>query len=802
MAITNPGPGSPDPQPPPGADAFDVPSANWRLIGQMLEAGRRDASAAGSGSSGIGAFLQHPINTLLTWLAYVVAWLLSKLLCVVAFVMRLITSVDDAAAPGLDAVVRASLEHVFQLPVGGTSPRKVAGALNTEDTGRKLGADIIASLTSGVGASSQLQPGSTAAENFLAKLAHIGIEGWVEGFIGEAVSLGQFKAIMELTPIMADVLGLGRLSRRVLAPPLKILVEDPYTWKLNLAYRPTLLAHDQAIREYLRGAAGWDRAKLDDTLGRQGFNAAAIDALINLNTKRLADSDVDYLVARGHWSQAQGVQAYRDVGYDEATANILLALAIDKRLDAHNQELLNAQIDAFMNGEIDAGALHDAFTQSTMPDGEKAVAEAVAVMKRQLNVTHLSLAQVETLIKAHIMSVDDLRVWMTRANYPEEEQTLLELWLFGTIESADQAAAAKLKKQKDAAAAAIAKQQAAEQKAAAAAAKAAVAGVSLANFQQLVKSGLRTFDDYRAFLSALGLKSPAIQDLLDLLHQQITAQQTLEQKHSDLQAAAAVKHLPLSQTEAAVVAGVLSIGELQKFMAASGYAADDINIVTAFVQAKIDAAKSSADARRKAAAALAARGLSLADLERAVKLGVLSMDEYQATLTAVGFAADAIAILTASLQAELTSIQKTTAAAGDVSAALAAKGISLAQEQLLVKNGLATLDQYQAFLTGQGYAADDAAALRSLLDLQLQQLKAAAAAHQLATEKAAAKSISLAKEEEAVIAGIRTMDDYQALLVDLGFNDLDQATLVALLQSRVAAAIAKAAASSPTTPAP
>jgi hypothetical protein len=799
MAITNPGPGSPDPQPPPGADAFDVPSANWRLIGQMLEAGRRDASAAGSGSSGIGAFLQHPINTLLTWLAYVVAWLLSKLLCVVAFVMRLITSVDDAAAPGLDAVVRASLEHVFQLPVGGTSPRKVAGALNTADTGRKLGADIIASLTSGVGGGSTLQPGSTAAENFLAKLAHIGIEGWVEGFIGEAVSLGQFKAIMELTPIMADVLGLGRLSRRVLAPPLKILVEDPYTWKLNLAYRPTLLPHDQAVRQFLRGRPTWDRAKLEEQLGRQGYSAEAIDALININSKFIPQGDISYLDTHGLWSHDAAIQEMLDQGWDRARAETMLAMEQNRQIETYRRQFLQNNIDAFLSGDMDEVTFESAIEASGVPDFEKPWIRQIAEGKRLANPSHLSLAQVETLIKAHIMTLDDLRTWMTRANYPEDEQTLLELWLFGTIETADQAAAAKIQKQKDAIAAAIAKQQAAEQKAAAAAAKAAVAGVSLANFQQLVKTDLRTFDDYRAFLSALGLKAPAIQDLLDLLHQQITAQQTLDQKHSDLQAAAAVKHLPLSQTEAAVVAGVLTIGELQTFMTSNGYAPADVNIVTAYVQAKIDAAKSSADARQKAAAALAARGLSLADVERAVKLGVLSMDEYQATLTAAGFTPDAIAILAASLAAELAAVQKTTAAAGAVSAALAAKGISLAQEQLLVKNGLATLDQYQAFLTGQGYAADDAAALRSLLDLQLQQLKAAAAAHQLATEKAAQKNISLADEEKAVVAGIRTMDNYTALLVQLGFNELDQATLIALLQSRVAAAAAKAAASSPTT---
>lgn len=800
MAIINPGPQSPDPQPPPGADSFDIPSANWRIIGQMLEAGRRDASAAGSTiGAGIGAFLSHPIDTLLTWLAYILAWVLSKLLCVVGFLMRIITSVEDAASPGLNDVILASLESVFGLPVGG-KPRNIAKGLNSEDSGRKIGADIIAALTSGAGAGATLQPGSTAAENFLAKLAHIGIEGWVEGFISEAVSLGQFKAVMELTPIMADVLGLGRLSRRVLAPPLKILVEDPYTWLLNLKYRPTPLAHEIAVREFLRGASGWDSAKLDDTLGKQGFSADAIQALININTKQLAIAEVDFLRAHGYYSDDTALQTLLNDGWNAPNAKALLGIYEQRRMDTYSKMLVEDSIEAFRIGEIDATQLHETMLNSGLPEEERNALENVAVTRRLLTPKHLTLAEVETLIKAHIMSLDDLRTWMTRENYPDDEQTLLELWLFGKVQTLDAAAAAKVQKQKDAAAAAILKQQAAEEKAAAAKAKAQVKGVSLADFQALVKSGARTFDDYRAFLATLGMQAPAIQDLLDLLHQQITAQQTLEQKHADLAAAAAVKHLPLSQTEAAVVAGVLSIAELQKFMTAAGYAADDINVATAWVQEKIDAAKAAAATKKQAAAALAKRGLSLADLERAVKLGVMTLDQYQAELTAAGFAPESIALLAASLQAEIDATAAAAKKAGSISNALASKGVNLGEAQLLVKHGLQTLDQYQTWLTGKGYSDDDAAALRALLDLQMQQLAAAAAAHALAVQKAADKDISLAKEEAAVVAGVRTMDDYIALLTDLGFNALDIATLVALLQSKVAAAAAKAAASAPTIP--
>lgn len=920
-----PGP-NPEPIVPAGSDSFDVPQPNYRAIGQMLEKGRQDAAGATTTKGGIADFFSHPIDTLLTWLAYLLAWILSKLLCIVAFLLRLITTVDDNAAPGFDAVIRSSLEHVFQLPVGGTTSRKLAAGLDTKGAAASIGKTIITALTAGVVTSSgqTIQPGTAAAEQFLGKLAHIGIEGWVDGAIEETLSLGRWKALLELVPIMSDVLGLGRLSRRVLTPHLKILVEDPSTWFLNSQYRPTLLAEGTAVREHLRGRLS--RTDLDSLLGKLGHSPANIDALLNINTKQLSIDEVDFLRSHGVYADQTALQILENDGWDQVSAQYLLNIAEQRRMDKWNLQLLDDSLAAFKAGEIDQTQLHETVINSDLPQEEQNFVENIAVTRRLLNVKHLTLSEVEAMIKAHIMSLDDLRVWMTRENYPPDEQTFLELLLLGKVTTADQVAQAKADKAAATAAAAKAKADKAAATAAAAALKLQQKGVSLATFEKLVQNGQRTFADFTTFLQQQALQAPAIQDLVDNLHATIDKQTAAATAHDALVSTSTEKHVPLSQVETSVVQGSLTMQDLTNFLVSQNYAAADQQIITDYVQAKIDAAQAQAAAKTSATGAAAAKGISLpdleraarlglttvdaysaaldaagydaasrdlmvgilqnqitsdtatlatrkkamaaaakqqislpnleqaviqglrpiadytaelsllgydaadqqtmtellqvrvdnakavaakqataradlatknislADLERAVKLGVATIDQYNAALASVGYDANDQAILSASLLAQVAQVKQAATKAAAASKALGKKGVSLAQEQALVKTGVLRLDAYGAFLTDQGYSATDAANLQALLSLQIDQAKVAAALHDAAAAKAQDRAISLAKEEQAVIAGVRTMNDYAGLVAQLGYDDVDQATLIDLLSQKVAAARVKTAA--------
>ncbi len=922
---------------PPPADQFDVPPANFRTIGQQLGAGLRDAGATVQSTAGQVSFWNNPGTWLLTQLALVLAWFLSKTLCFVAFVMRVITSVDDAAAPGMDAVIRSSLEHVFQIPVGGTGPRKVASGLSGDAVGSQIGQAILASLTSGVqqSAGQPLQPNDTASAKFLGQLARMGVEGWADGFIAEAIGGEHLASVLELVPIMSDVLGLGRLSRRVLAPPLKILIEDPYTWKLNADYRPTLLAHDQATRQYLRGRM--TRDDLDVQLGRQGFSATAIEALININSHFIGVGDASFLDTHGIWTHDAAVQELRDQGIDASRAETMLQMEQLRKIQVYREQLVADSTAAFAAGEIDEATLEENIRGAGVPDFEVSWIRQVAATRRLLTPKHLSRADVESCIKAGIMNIDDLRAWMTRENYPDDEQTFLELLLLGEIQNkadaqAKKDAAAKAKQQ--AAADKLAKQQAA---AAAAQAAAPVKGITIAQYEKLVKDGQRTFDEYRAFLTDKGVGADAIAALVDLLHSSIDQATAAQKQHDAIAAAADVKHIPLATTEKAVQAGVLTIDDLRRLMVSNGFADADIATVIALNQAQLDAKKAAADAKAaaqasaadksislpeleraarlgltspanyaaaldaagfdansrdlmvgilnaqiatdqaardtrkqaiaaaskksisitsleqaviagirpiddyraqltqlgfdagdvdtmtallqlrvdhaqtvadkkgQAAAQLGTKQISLAALERAVKLGVIGVDAYTAHLADIGFSPDDQAILTTSLLADIANAAAANTRRNAIAKKLGVKGISLAQEEQLVRDGISTLDAYQSFLVAQGFSADDAANLRQLLADQIAQAADAKAAHDLAQQRAATRTISLAKEEQAVIDGIRTMDDYAALLQSLGFDDLDQATLIDLLASKIGAARAKAAgagsSSSPGTPA-
>jgi hypothetical protein len=911
---------------PVGSDAFDSPIPNWRMVGQMLGSGMKDVGAAGaSASAGLSSFWTKPLDTLLTWIASILAWILSKLLCIVAFLLRLVTSVDDAAAPGFDAIIRSSLEHVFQIPVGGTA-RKVAAGLDSNSAAQQIGQSIINALTSGIGASagSTLQPSDSAAKTFLGKMAHMGIEGWVDGTLEEVVSLGKWKSLLELVPIMSQQLGLGRVSRRVLGPPEKIFCTDPYTWLLHLAYRPALLPEGVAVREYLRGKL--TPQDLDQALGKLGHSPANIAALINANSKQLSLGDIDYLVAHGYWSSTQAIQTLQADGYDQATAQNLVNLATQKRIDIHDQRLLDAYAAAYIRGDIDQATLHAGVSGSNMPQGEQAVFEAAIVTEKQLHPRHLTIGEVERLIKAHLMSIDDLRLWMERMNYPPDEAAFLELLVLGEVQTADSAAAAKRQRAIDAANAKTAKTAAAQAKLDAAAARLQIKGITQADMEKLVMEGQRTFADYAAYLTAAGLGQPAIDALSELLHDKITASENTTVQAAGIEAQASAKHIPLASVAASVVAGQLSIDDLRSFMQHNNYADADITIELASVQAKIDAAKAKAAAaapvptapvqkaislpdleraarlglttsdayaaalttagydsnsvvlmvallqaqiqsdaaalvKEQAAAAkasakglslsqmesavidgllsladfsaqlaalgfaaadadvlvgllqvriananaiaqkkqaatsqLAAKGLSLAELERAVRLGVLTVPQFAQELTAAGMSPADVQLLSA---IETAAQQKTALAAQKAAAAvvtLKARGISLAEEQALVKNGISTLSAYSAFLTSQGYTAADAADLTQLLSDQIDQAKAAAALHAAAQAKSAHKSISLAKEESAVVAGFVTLSDYESYLAQLGYDPTDQATLVSLLEAKLGVSVTPAAA--------
>src|SRR5262249_270497 len=121
-----------------------------------------------------------------------------------------------------------------------------------------------------------------------------------------------------LKDTMAQMFGLGRLTRRILGPAIDALVRDPLLWYVNKAYRPTLLGASAALQQLTR--AKWSDAQVREELARQGYSDDRIAALLNEQRKFLATGDAYTLFRAGLLTTDAFSQNLRDQGFDAVTA--------------------------------------------------------------------------------------------------------------------------------------------------------------------------------------------------------------------------------------------------------------------------------------------------------------------------------------------------------------------------------------------------------------------------------------------------------------------------------------------------
>jgi hypothetical protein len=334
--------------------------------------------------------------------------------------------------------------------------------------------------------------------------------------------------------------------------------------------------------------------------------------------------------------------------------------------------------------------------------------------------------------------------------------------------------------------------QAADAAHAQALAAAKIKHVDLATLELLVRRGHRTLDDFRAALTSIGYDDIAQAALVERLQIQMSDDQAAAKVKADAAAKLAAKGLSLDQFHRAVVLGVKTVNDYTGFLLANGFTADAVQTLAAVAQADAD----EADAARKRRAAADARAqtpaLPLAELARAVKLGLVPVDVYTARLTAAGYSADDIAIEQDLLTQEIADVQAARAKRAATDAAAGGRGLTLVQVAAAVRNGELTPDDYRARAIALGLSADDADTLTRVLEDEL------AAAHALQTRKAAlaaedaTRELARADFEKAVKDGLQSIDDYAAWLREKGYAADDAALLVAELQQTLADAAAKA----------
>jgi len=326
------------------------------------------------------------------------------------------------------------------------------------------------------------------------------------------------------------------------------------------------------------------------------------------------------------------------------------------------------------------------------------------------------------------------------------------------------------------------------------------------------KARILAVADYREALRREGRTEDAILVLELLLRKEMDEKQALEDaraealaeraaekaakdaaaaaKRAEIAAAIALKRRgSLSELEHAVVIGLIPIARLEEVLNAQ-FDADTVAIYVGDVEQQRAAYVAQQQQRDDAAKRADAKGLNVGQLEQAVYAGVLTVDQFRARAKAYNLDdadADLLAATVAVKLADLVAARQRQAAAA---AAAKAKGIDLGRFEQLVERGLRTMAAYDAQLAALGFDDAARAGMRELLQSKIDERAAAAALREQQQQQNATRSLSLEQFRKAVVAGTKTLDQFQTYLVQQKYTTDAQAVLVDELRADVDAAAA------------
>ncbi len=731
-------------------------------------------------------------QSLIKWIAVIVgtiAGAVIKLLGWAAvFVARTFLVARAQNEDTLAEASAAAVQDLFGVPVSSAWFKSLANRDARLPAAKSAAEGIVSALGGSFTgtAATGIQPSSAGAEKYLTTVTHLAIEGWLEGWIMEVLGAGQIETFAQLKDIFAEALGLGRMTRRVLAAPLKILVEDPFTWKLNALYRPALLPHSTAVRQFLRSRM--TREQLDTELGYEGFTAERIEALINEGKLHLPAADLAVFVAHHEMDRTFAVQLLKDQGYEETQAEQALRVEYLKRGDTLSLEIARLAIDAWSVDRLSEADLSHFINQDGISEQERTYLGILKDLKSQVRRKQFSLLEAEKMVRTGIWGIDRFRAWAAVEGYTIDDERDLELLTFGEIKTASDAAAKRAALDKERATAKAQREKDAAAKKQAEIAAQAAKGVQLSKYETLVKDGIRTVEQYRAFLVARGVSADNQDALVSLITKTLTAQKAAGAGKAANSARAAAKNLNLGELDKAVRAEIITPDEYVQRLTEAGFDPLDVDILLETAAQDILSKQARSQAKADAAALAAVKHVDLAQEQRAVRLGFKTIAQFRDFLASKGFADDDAALLADELQKQLA---QDAAAAGTRKAAQGAakvKGLSLVEVERAVRAGLKTTEDYRAMLAALGFDADAQDTLVSLLQLQIDTDKQQVAARGQAAAVLGERGVSLLELERAVKVGVVDISVYTDALGRAGLSPDDAKLLTLTLAAQVASA--------------
>src|SRR6185503_19560474 len=787
-----------------------------------------------------------------------------------------VQSDHNAIAAGLNLASKVAVRFAEAIAQGEADSDPAFGRLAAMAVSDLLGVNVNASNWSGRGKRSQrtpdmaqitsallgvfgggqeaLTPSTAPAQKFMGTMLSFAMEGWLEGWIFEMLSsvvpgIDDIETFAELDDILAEVMGFGRLSRRVLSPLVDATIVTPMEWHVNKTYRPRLLTPGDVTRQVRAGL--WSKERGDEELARQGWSDDRIAAFYNSDRKYLSVDDVLFLVREGGWSLADATAYLREQGHDAGTAEWTITAALTKRIAAFRDDSLAAIKSAYANRGISDSEFRTLLQAVVYDPEERNALETAMRTARELNVKGLSPGEAKACVKAGILAMTDYRAALRQDGYTEDAVLALELLLRTEIDErsdleADRAAALADRAAEKAARA----RAAAERKVEIEADRALHRRGSLADLERAVVRGLVPMARYAEVLQP-EYDGDTIEILVGLVEADRLAYVAQLDRAAEARKRAGVRNIDVGALEQATLTHVISPADFRQRLEQLGFPAGDADLLTATLNARMADTAAAVTKRAEAEAAAKRRSIDLGRYERLVVRGARSLPEYRALLASLGFDDGSQAGMVELLAGEIADAAAARKVRADAAAAALVKDVTLEQMRRAVILGTKTPAEYEQYLLTNKFTTDaqlvlmaelradvaDAADARqrrldaeaesdratlplatvaraarlglilpgvyqrrleadhfspedveidmTLLTFEIAELVAARAKRDAPPPIPDPKGVSLGDLEHAVKLGLRSVDDYQARAFALGYSQEAVQTLVAVLRAEV-----------------
>lgn len=318
-------------------------------------------------------------------------------------------------------------------------------------------------------------------------------------------------------------------------------------------------------------------------------------------------------------------------------------------------------------------------------------------------------------------------------------------------------------------------------------------GVSLSQAETAVQRGLWTIEQYGTWLSGQGFNDGAVAVIVAIQQGKLDDAAAAAARKAAIDAELSQRGISLAQLESAVLRGIEPMAAYTAKLLALNYSVEDRATLAALLQAKLDEAIDAANARKAATPTKQPKGLSLAQLERAVVLGIVTFDAYRAELEARNYDAAAVQVLTDTVVRELQHTQATSRASAQAAATPSPTGVDLVTLETDVLAGRAPLSDYVVELNARGLSDDKIA---SLLDWLTQRLTLETDGGELEAavdETVKPKDMNVGEWRDAVRDGLRSLSDFGAWLAGQGYRPAAVQILVQLVARQIERAAPKVA---------